>query len=188
METLAVPSKEPAEGSSPRKGHHVPPLTGTIVKESKKKRRNTAIGKKKRSHPSTPSNSGDSEKPQEDQWTGAKKSGETNPGKGNSTKERSAGKSQKCKSKLPVEEGTPALATEDQVQPSSPAQESLRWDGVLEDPAAEAERLEVYRANRRKRYMASRQMLSETMQTGLGPDPHSRLGRAHKAGPTAKVL
>lgn len=30
--------------------------------------------------------------------------------------------------------------------------ESLRWDGVLEDPQAERERLQVYRVNRRKRY------------------------------------
>ncbi|XP_042735891.1 protein LIAT1 [Lagopus leucura] len=30
--------------------------------------------------------------------------------------------------------------------------ESLRWDGILEDPAAEEERLQTYRLNRRKRY------------------------------------
>lgn len=30
--------------------------------------------------------------------------------------------------------------------------ESLRWDGILEDPQAEEERLCVYRVNRRKRY------------------------------------
>lgn len=30
--------------------------------------------------------------------------------------------------------------------------ESLRWDGILEDPQAEEERLRVYRVNRRKRY------------------------------------
>ncbi|XP_058710717.1 protein LIAT1 [Poecile atricapillus] len=30
--------------------------------------------------------------------------------------------------------------------------ESLRWDGILEDPEAEKERLCVYRVNRRKRY------------------------------------
>ncbi|XP_021271118.1 protein LIAT1 isoform X2 [Numida meleagris] len=30
--------------------------------------------------------------------------------------------------------------------------ESLRWDGILEDPAAEEERLRTYRLNRRKRY------------------------------------
>ncbi|KYO33758.1 hypothetical protein Y1Q_0015298 [Alligator mississippiensis] len=30
--------------------------------------------------------------------------------------------------------------------------DSLRWDGVLEDPAAEEERLRIYKLNRRKRY------------------------------------
>uniref|UniRef100_A0A8C8VN22 Uncharacterized protein n=1 Tax=Pelusios castaneus TaxID=367368 RepID=A0A8C8VN22_9SAUR len=30
--------------------------------------------------------------------------------------------------------------------------ESLRWDGILEDPAAEEERLRLYKLNRRKRY------------------------------------
>ncbi|CAB1348920.1 unnamed protein product [Coregonus sp. 'balchen'] len=40
---------------------------------------------------------------------------------------------------------------------ANPARESLRWDGVLEDPVAEAKRIEVYKANRRKRYLASQQ-------------------------------
>ncbi|KAL4647624.1 protein LIAT1 [Arapaima gigas] len=34
-------------------------------------------------------------------------------------------------------------------------QESLRWEGVLEDPVAEQQRIEVYKANRRKRYLAA---------------------------------
>uniref|UniRef100_A0A674EG91 Protein LIAT1-like n=1 Tax=Salmo trutta TaxID=8032 RepID=A0A674EG91_SALTR len=45
----------------------------------------------------------------------------------------------------------------DQAGQNNPAKESLRWDGVLEDPVAEAERIEVYKANRRKRYLASQQ-------------------------------
>ncbi|XP_041734857.1 protein LIAT1 [Coregonus clupeaformis] len=40
---------------------------------------------------------------------------------------------------------------------ANPARESLRWDGVLEDPVAEEKRIEVYKANRRKRYLASQQ-------------------------------
>lgn len=35
---------------------------------------------------------------------------------------------------------------------SAQFKESLRWDGILEDPAAEEERLQIYRLNRRKRY------------------------------------
>ncbi|XP_026875003.2 protein LIAT1 [Electrophorus electricus] len=194
METLAVPSRvsEPTTNNlraenSTRKGHRIAPLTGTIVKENKKKRRNTAKGNKKRLHVSTPLNSDDSEKPQADQWTNSKKSGKPNPDKG-STKEGGARKSHKSKSKPPTVEEAPALATEDQEQLSSHAKESVRWEGVLEDPGAEAERLEIYRANRRKRYMASRQMLLESIQAGLGPDPHSKIGSTHKVGPAAKVL
>ncbi|XP_034538975.1 protein LIAT1 [Notolabrus celidotus] len=37
------------------------------------------------------------------------------------------------------------------------ARESLRWEGALEDPQAEEKRLELYRANRRQRYVAHRQ-------------------------------
>ncbi|XP_063058477.1 protein LIAT1 [Engraulis encrasicolus] len=41
---------------------------------------------------------------------------------------------------------------------SAEALESLRWVGVLDDPVAEEHRLEVYKANRRKRYIAARQL------------------------------
>ncbi|XP_068572709.1 protein LIAT1 [Cebidichthys violaceus] len=42
---------------------------------------------------------------------------------------------------------------------SAQARESLRWEGVLEDPQAEEKRLELYRANRRQRYIAHRDAL-----------------------------
>ncbi|XP_053223844.1 protein LIAT1 isoform X1 [Podarcis raffonei] len=42
--------------------------------------------------------------------------------------------------------------------------ESLRWDGVLDDPIAEEERLWIYRLNRRKRY-------GEYIQKNLPPEP-----------------
>ncbi|XP_074016996.1 protein LIAT1 [Numenius arquata] len=35
---------------------------------------------------------------------------------------------------------------------SAQLNESLRWDGILEDPVAEEERLRIYKMNRRKRY------------------------------------
>uniref|UniRef100_A0A8B9E9E7 Protein LIAT1 n=1 Tax=Anser cygnoides TaxID=8845 RepID=A0A8B9E9E7_ANSCY len=35
---------------------------------------------------------------------------------------------------------------------SAQLNESLRWDGILEDPVAEEERLRIYKVNRRKRY------------------------------------
>lgn len=49
---------------------------------------------------------------------------------------------------------------------SAQARESLRWEGVLEDPQAEEKRLELYRANRRQRYIAHREgLLKETVDT-----------------------
>ncbi|XP_029957108.1 protein LIAT1 [Salarias fasciatus] len=46
------------------------------------------------------------------------------------------------------------------------AKESLRWEGVLQDPQAEAQRLERYRAGRRLRYAAHREaVLRETHNT-----------------------
>ncbi|KAL7844585.1 hypothetical protein SRHO_G00231240 [Serrasalmus rhombeus] len=177
------------ESPSARKGQHVP-------KEGKKKRRNKAEEKnkstsevKKRGHPSTPSNSDDSERPHTEERTNAEKSGDPNKAKGHA-KERGSRKSRKSKTSPPAVEDDPVPPQEDKTELSNQAQESLRWEGVLEDPAAEAERLEVYRANRRKRYMASRQTLLENIRVGLGPDPDvSKLGnRVQKAGATATIL
>lgn len=71
---------------------------------------------------------------------------------------------------------------------SSQAQESLRWEGVLDDPIAEAERLEVYKANRRKRYMAFKQTLLENAKAVLGSESDvNKLGRTCKAGSAAIV-
>nr|XP_060613726.1 protein LIAT1 [Anolis sagrei ordinatus] len=47
---------------------------------------------------------------------------------------------------------------------SEASNESLRWDGILEDPVAEEERLWKYRLNRRKRY-------GEYIQQNLPPEP-----------------
>ncbi|XP_072301594.1 protein LIAT1 [Eucyclogobius newberryi] len=41
---------------------------------------------------------------------------------------------------------------------SGPARESVRWEGALDDPLKEEQRLEVYRANRRQRYVRHREM------------------------------
>lgn len=47
------------------------------------------------------------------------------------------------------------------------AKDSLRWEGVLEDPQAEKKRLELYRANRRQRYIAHREVLLKETQDSL---------------------
>ena len=50
---------------------------------------------------------------------------------------------------------------------STQARESLRWEGVLEDPQAEEKRLELYRANRRLRYITHRGALLKEIQVAL---------------------
>ncbi|CAL8265656.1 unnamed protein product [Merluccius merluccius] len=50
--------------------------------------------------------------------------------------------------------GGPACARGVAELDAQQARESLRWEGVLEDPLAEEERLELYRAKRRQRYLA----------------------------------
>lgn len=51
--------------------------------------------------------------------------------------------------------------------PELSAKESLRWEGVLEDPQAEEKRLELYRAKRRQRYIAHREALLKETQGSL---------------------
>lgn len=47
------------------------------------------------------------------------------------------------------------------------ARESLRWEGVLEDPQAEEKRLELYMAHRRQRYVEHREALLRETQDAL---------------------
>lgn len=47
------------------------------------------------------------------------------------------------------------------------ARESLRWEGVLQDPQEETKRLETYRANRRQRYITHREALLKEAQHAL---------------------
>ncbi|XP_067279774.1 protein LIAT1 isoform X2 [Pseudorasbora parva] len=78
-------------------------------------------------------------------------------------------KGQKSKSKNPkvVSEVASVPTEEDKSDLTQLDQDSLRWEGALEDPIAEAQRLEVYRANRRKRYLASRQAFLQNAHMGL---------------------
>lgn len=59
----------------------------------------------------------------------------------------------------------PAKGSVDEL--SAQTMESLRWDGVLEDPQAEEKRLELYRANRRQRYISHREALLKENQLAL---------------------
>uniref|UniRef100_A0A3P9MG64 Uncharacterized protein n=1 Tax=Oryzias latipes TaxID=8090 RepID=A0A3P9MG64_ORYLA len=59
------------------------------------------------------------------------------------------------------------------------ARESLRWEGVLQDPQEEAKRLEQYRANRRQRYIAHREaLLKDTQQASREPSASVRCSPA----------
>ncbi|XP_051536306.1 protein LIAT1-like [Myxocyprinus asiaticus] len=143
------------EEISMKKGFHVPPLTGATAKVSKKKR------KQKKKSSSGINQSKDSEKHQMEQWTNEEMSDVQNKG-------RAKAKDQKnCKSQNPkvISEEAPAPTVEDKSDETNQGQDSLRWEGVLEDPVAEAQRLEVYRANRHKRYMASRQVFLQNISS-----------------------
>ncbi|RXN14355.1 LIAT1 [Labeo rohita] len=162
------------EEISVKKEFHVPPLSATM-KESKKKRKDTTKEKKKsRNGINQPR---DSEKLQTEQWTNGEMSDAQSKGQAKA-KER---KSSKSKNPKGVSEVVPT--EEDKSDLTHIEQDSLRWEGALEDPSAEAQRLEVYRANRRKRYMASRQAFLQNTQTGLSIDSNSsKLNIRNKPG------
>ncbi|XP_007260775.2 protein LIAT1 [Astyanax mexicanus] len=191
MATLAAHSKvsESAVNPSARKAQHTPPKEGKKKKKrSKAKEKNAPSSSevKKRGHPSTPSHSDDSEKPQAEEWTKTENSSDPNNTKGHA-KEMGSRKSRKCKISQPAVQEDPVPPKEE--DKTELMQESLRWEGVLEDPAAELERLAVYRANRRKRYVAFRQTLLENIHVGLCPNPDvQKSDRMQKAGTAAKVL
>ncbi|XP_050984560.1 protein LIAT1-like [Labeo rohita] len=52
----------------------------------------------------------------------------------------------------------------------SQSQESLRWVGVLADPVREEKRIEIYKANRRKRYLTAQEDLMKSLAC---PDIHT---------------
>ncbi|XP_019952968.2 protein LIAT1 isoform X1 [Paralichthys olivaceus] len=62
----------------------------------------------------------------------------------------------------PSGSGAPAVS-----ELSTQARESLRWEGGLEDPQAEEKRLELYRANRRQRYITHRDTELKESQDAL---------------------
>lgn len=118
------------------------------------------------------------EKPQTQQSTITEKSSDLTHAESHA-KERRVRKCHKVKTTQTDLEETPASDKKDQIEASIRTLESLRWEGVLDDPVAEAERLEVYKANRRKRYMAFKQAV-ENAKVVLGSE--SDVNRTCKAG------
>ncbi|XP_007898920.1 protein LIAT1 isoform X1 [Callorhinchus milii] len=65
-------------------------------------------------------------------------------------------------------------------QLASSLNESLRWDGILEDPVAEQERIRIYKQNRQMRYLAVQKSLQKDIQLQEGDLPNIQ---PHKANP-----
>ncbi|XP_068011123.1 protein LIAT1 [Melanerpes formicivorus] len=76
------------------------------------------------------------------------------PGRNPDSAQTKAGKSQKDAEIKKAIASTSTILDSTQTDQGLSAQlnKSLRWDGILEDPVAEEERLRVYKVNRRKRY------------------------------------
>ncbi|KTG39717.1 hypothetical protein cypCar_00017962 [Cyprinus carpio] len=155
------------EEISVKKEFHVPPLRVTM-KESKKKRKDTTKEKKKSRNGINQSR--DSEKLQTEQWTNGEMSDVQTKGQAKELKSRKSKNPKGVSEVVPTEEDNSDLTQLEQ--------DSLRWEGALEDPTAEAQRLEVYKANRRKRYMASRQAFLQNIQTSNS----SKLNTQNKPG------
>uniref|UniRef100_A0A3Q3K8L6 Protein LIAT1 n=1 Tax=Monopterus albus TaxID=43700 RepID=A0A3Q3K8L6_MONAL len=60
-----------------------------------------------------------------------------------------------------------ALAQGSMAELSTQVTESLRWEGMLEDPQAEEKRLGQYRVNRRQRYITHRESLLKETQDAM---------------------
>ncbi|XP_043910223.1 protein LIAT1 [Protopterus annectens] len=74
----------------------------------------------------------------------------------------------KCRSYKPVESKDFSSSVDQSL--SNQLNESLRWDGILDDPVAEEKRIEIYKMNRRKRYMAALQNASKDLATCGGTE------------------
>ncbi|XP_062341800.1 protein LIAT1 [Osmerus eperlanus] len=158
----------------------LPKNTETKEKRAKKKeKKKQTNASKKRGHSSTPQNSDDTEKPQprtsQAQEASPPLATPTSPPLPEESTDQSVtvkgrlrhGDGARRRTRLPKEGKTPsemssvtgAPSQACVVEISAQVKESLRWEGVLEDPLAEEKRLEVYRANRRQRYLVHRQAL-----------------------------
>ncbi|XP_018588122.2 protein LIAT1 [Scleropages formosus] len=158
------------------------PLT-SMTKEKEKKKKHKQKGQKKpvregqkRSYISTPSNS-DTDKAQTEKGLmtqmKATVKGHSDPqtkikGQSKFGASRGTKRTQKHKEEAAAKpEETIACLPGGEEDLSTLIQESLRWASVLEDPVAEQRRIEIYKANRRKRYLAAlRKPPSDSRVTG----------------------
>ncbi|XP_068271984.1 protein LIAT1 [Nyctibius grandis] len=99
------------------------------------------------------------------------------PGRNPDSAQNNAGENQKDAEITKVVGSTSTILDSSQTDQGLSAQlnESLRWDGILEDPVAEEERLRIYKMNRRKRYESYIQQHLPTEPTARhSPSLHRR--------------
>ncbi|KAJ8342219.1 hypothetical protein SKAU_G00321470 [Synaphobranchus kaupii] len=146
---------------------------GQRKKKKKNDKKKSTSGAKKRGHSSTPSNSDDADKTLTEAVSSSSsmRSGPEveKPAvrqakvKGQPARPRSEKESRKIQEQegegqtVATPPDPPPAPPPEDVGSSVQDQESLRWKDVLADPLAEEERLEIYRANRRRRYYLSAQ-------------------------------
>ncbi|KAJ8266742.1 hypothetical protein GJAV_G00134190 [Gymnothorax javanicus] len=138
------------------------------MKKKKKSDKKKSSGRsKKRGHSSTPSHSDDADK-QLSEVIASSSSMQSGPDVERTSVQRAevmgtaARPCMEARSRDIQEGEGPTVAASPDPHPediahNSQCQESLRWEGVLADPLAEEERMELYRANRRRRYYLSAQ-------------------------------
>ncbi|KAJ7308826.1 hypothetical protein JRQ81_008095 [Phrynocephalus forsythii] len=79
---------------------------------------------------------------------------------------------------VPASTSTWSFLATHEGDPFAPSNESLRWDGTLDDPVAEEERMWRYRLHRRKRYI-------DYLQRNLPPEPSFTLRNLSELCPCA---
>ncbi|XP_064424961.1 protein LIAT1 [Latimeria chalumnae] len=150
-------------------------LESPSLSEKKKKKRKEKekkkLGSKKRGHSDTPSPSNE----RGDKPYSSKHQPPSTPcykPNGASSKTAATDPSKKLKkvkegNKVPSSSCSSFISVIDD-ELSKKFNESLRWDGVLTDPTAEEERIQKYKMNRRKRYLAAQHSFYKDLNIPVG--------------------
>lgn len=120
----------------------------------KDKHAKTGIDSKKRSHSSSTPTSDETAHNQKNWKQPPKASPSETVDKSSCARKASRRTPKKEERKAPSSSSSSVASSSNPVQElSDQINESLRWEGVLDDPLAEEERIRQYKANRRRRYM-----------------------------------
>ncbi|MGH0153056.1 UNVERIFIED_CONTAM: hypothetical protein FKN15_023982 [Acipenser sinensis] len=93
------------------------------------------------------------------------------------TKEKKKKQGGSCKKRVhsstpPTPEDAEPASSDNEADLTNKRNESLRWEGTLEDPSAEENRIRIYKLNRRRRYLNALQGLHGE----LGPAATTQVG------------